>query len=412
MRISGGARLLLTLLALLLLTPMLALPWTNEARLRTALNRSLTPWPEGKDFRHDPATYLRGVSSWLADRAGPVSEAAKLKSKILYYVLATSPQANYALGRGPFVFLTSGRPDQPYDFFEDACRHPEDPAFLRDVARTLSDLADVEETLGIPIRVVAFPTALTVFAEELPSSVPRADREACLARVRGPSRLEELARTSKGRLIHPLSQLRDARGDPAFFPAGNYHATGLSVRIVREILVDARDVLDERVSRVSGPGELLSFFGIERPFDSYELTPSRPVVVDRAGMATYTTLLARHLPKEETPYPALMVFDNASDRVSGTALFLTDSFGVLSARTFAARYKRLIQVFTNNMHQEEIYDVVERLGTAEPIDEIVLLVQEGGLPRVLTWATALKGNAAQIRQAIRVRGGKEREAQP
>jgi hypothetical protein len=243
--------------------------------------------------------------------------------------------------------------------------------------------------LRTPIHVIIVPTTLALYADELPNSVPQKLREACLARLEGETRLSELAKREDLNLVYPLLEMKAGRHDEAFYPVGNFHADGLSLKVLRDAFIKKAGLnakIDESIERTALPSEILKSFGIMKPFPIYKITNRQKLEIDEPAITALSSKVSKYFPNGLNS----QIFMNPADDVSGTVLFLTDSFGVRAAPVFAAGFKRVIQIYTNPMQQDLIHELIATVAKSEHIDRIVMLLYDGGMGRINIWAQSMK----------------------
>ena len=388
--IAPSARILTSAIAALLLLPVAMIGIQNNAELESFHNRSLRHWPEAKLFIKKPVDYFNATKGWLGDRIFPIIEVSVASKKALLYVLNSSPQKRVTIGRNGYLFLNGASESDVYGIFENGCLRAHEPAISVALKAALQSVSRYSRNRGITVDVVVIPTMASIYANNLPNSVPIKIRAACSERSRGNSPLVVLAEESGGKFVYPLLEMNAARDDEAFFPKANFHPNGLSLKVVRDTYL-----LKQRLSQPSGeilelgsgPSEILSSYLIVRNFPVYNLRNEALVV--SPSNAEVLAKLARDLftvPRSENhAYES----PNAPNRE--TVLMLSDSFGGFSSAFFAGAFSKLLQVNTNGMAESNAPVLVDRIDKTQKIHRIILLVNEGNIARVISWAKAFGG---------------------
>ena len=388
--IAPSARILTSAIAALLLLPVAMIGIQNNAELESFHNRSLRQWPKAQLFNKRPVDYFNTAKGWLSDRIFPIIEVSLASKKALLYVLNSSPQKRVTMGRNGYLFLNGSSESDVYGIFDNACLSAHEPAISVALKAALQSVSSYSRNRGITVDVVVVPTMATIYANNLPNSVPIKFRAACSERSKGNSPLVVLAEQSGGKFAYPLLEMNAARDDEAFFPKANYHPRGLSLKVARDTYL-----LKQRLSPPSGemlelgsvPSEILSSYRIVRNLPVYHLrnealvvSPSNAEVLAKLAGDLFT------VPRIEThAYES----PNAPNRE--TVLMLSDSFGSFSSEVFAGAFGKLLQINTNDMPESNAPVLVDRIDKTQKIDRIILLVNEGNIGRVINWAKAFGG---------------------
>ncbi|MEO8179329.1 MAG: hypothetical protein ABI895_10905, partial [Deltaproteobacteria bacterium] len=384
-RVQPAARLALVLVALCLLVPLVGILAQSESALEDFHTRRLHAWPQPTAFRQDPVQYLREVRDWLADRAFPIMASSRLSKRAAYFLLHDAPSPRITLGKEGHVFINGSDDQKIHWFFEAACLNAHLPPQVHRLERNLKEWARLARRRQLRVDVVVIPTSASIYADKLPVSVPAQYREACGRRTSGESPLLDVRGVGAVSFLYPLREMLAARGDPAFFPRGNWHPTGLSLQVVRNTYL-ARLGLpgpsEETLELGWAPAEALASYGIDQAEPTYFLHDPH-VRADPAGAAE----LRRRIEDEFVgPVFVLHVFDNDRPPTTESVLMLSDSFGDLAAEAFAGGFRRLIQIDTNQLRPGYGQELVDRLQQFEPIQRIILLVREGGARRLAVLA--------------------------
>jgi len=154
--------------------------------------------------------------------------------------------------------------------------------------------------------------------------------------------------------------------------------------------------------KTTAPGEILRNFGIEERVPVYDAVyPS--VVTDAEKDITLTKLTAEFFPQSETGYPFKpRAFKNRNPVLDESTLMVSDSYGFVAAPAFAAIFREFIQVMTNDMGQERLPELIERIERLTDLNRIIMLVQEGDVEWMIDqWSQSLKPHGmAGMRSAL------------
>ena len=384
MQITKAARVIILFLCLALLIPAVGIAFQNPAALENFHNRTLAKWPEANAFVEDPTRYFHQVQKWLADRAYPIITATHFYKVIKLYVLMTPPEKRLTLGRNGFIFLNGASEHDINSMFGVICvgSHSDDT-----VARFKSSfavIADYMQRTNVSVDVIIFPTMQTLYADYLPLSVPQKYREACRAR----SPLIDAQRSSNPLVMFPMQEMINARDDPAFFPKGNWHARGLSIKTVRDSYLRRLGInqsVKDELKLTTEPSELLSPYNIDWELPTYNVI-NPDVQIDRARASAVRNAIADLF---DSPRIVVQAYKNQSSMIPTTALMISDSFGNESAPIFAGAFRELLHVTTSGMEAEQLPELLKRVAAFGRIDRIIMLVQEGGTDRVVAWSNSL-----------------------
>ena len=381
--LSRPAQIILAAVALALFLPLAGLSSQSREALEQFHNRTLATWPSGRLMRKDPARYFTLGNAWFADRAYPLIAATRFGKSFLYAAFHVTPQANVSVSRDGFAFLAGRDASHPYSFLVNTClSEPDTGARLQSA---VDDIGRFARAQHYPIDIVLVPTIPTLYGDRLPRSIPAGYRAACAERVSGNSPLLGIRSVEGTRFVYPRQEMLARRNDPAFFPIGDYHPTGLSVQVVRAAYLKAIGIeaeVREDVALTSGPAEVLQDLGVDVDVPQYEISDAR-LEVDDAASHTMEAALARFYSQPRYPW----VYDNPDPAIPQNILMISDSFGSNEGVSFAAAYRRVTQVWGP---ERDAADLLQQVGKLIPFDRVVLLFNEGNVLRVLEIAQALK----------------------
>lgn len=386
---SFRARVLLCLVALLLLIPVAGISLQNEAHLVLFHNRALSPLPASPQFLRDPADYFRQGKAWLADRAYPIVQASMLRKRILFYALRTPPQRNVLLGSDGFIFINGGGESSVNVFLASNCVNAHAEAVVAQLREGLPAIVAFAHSRGLAVDVVIVPTSLTLYAPHLPTSVPPRFREACLERYLGHSPLAHVTAPPGMHFVFPFQPMKAASADEAFFPKGNWHAVGMSLKVVRDTYLATLGVgapADEYLERGEAPSEILYMHGIHHDLPVY-FVRNPHVEFDDAHDAAFNAAIRERFDGGQAKTRA---FRNANPVIDESVLMLSDSYGESSSEVFAGAFRQIFQVTSNNLPPQNLVDVIDRTRRTVKIDRLILLVQEGGVGGLISGSNALR----------------------
>jgi hypothetical protein len=382
-------RVLSTALALLLLIPVLGIAFQDRASLEQFHNRKLRPWPNATVLLSDPPQYFQHVRQWMSDWAFPIEEATLFQKKFLFYVLSTLPQRRVMMGKNGFIFLNGASDDTLNGILESTCVSAHTVETAATLKNALVSLASYAAQRAVAVDVVMVPTPATLYGDFLPNSVPKKYRAACRERTAGHTPLLELERSSPVNFVFPLLDMKELRLDEGFFPKGNWHPTGLSLKTIRDAYLRQLGVnatVEETLVKTKGPSELLLSYGIEWALPVYAVTKT-PTVVDAAKTASLTQAIADFFPPSGVTASA---FRSEKPVIDDAALMVSDSYGNLAAPVFAAAFREFQHVMTNDMHQERLAELIERVERLGHLGRIIMLVEEGNTDRIVEWSQSLR----------------------
>lgn len=391
--ISPRARVLTCLIALLLLIPVAGVRLQDEARLVQFHNRNLNALPSSDEFVHDPVGFFRQGKSWLADRAYPIQQASLLQKKILFHVLRTPPQRRISLGSNGFIFVNGGSEDTVNGILANVCINSHNEAMAAQLRDLLPAIIRFAHSRGMAVDLVVIPTSMTLYADHLPASVPQTYRDACRERLQGNSPLLTLTTPPGLNFVYPLLAMKSASSDEAFFPKGNWHPSGMSLKVVRDSYLEALHVgktVDDKLERGLGPSEIMGTYGIDVELPVYFLRNPH-VQFDAARNATFNAAIRERFTANQATTRA---YANAAPLLEESVLMLSDSYGEFSSEVFAGAFRNVVQVTSNNLAREHVVDVVDRSAAAFKIDRLILLVQEGGVGNLVVWGNSFAAAAA------------------
>jgi hypothetical protein len=374
-------------LALLLAMPVLGIALQDMNQLAEFHNHALSPWPDVRLLLADPAAYVRASRTSLIERIYPVQEATRTQKTVLLRWFNEPPEPRISLGEDGHIFLNGGSNENLFGLFASACELAHSESVASSLQSALRYWSEPTRLSGIPTDFVVIPTAATVYADKLPPSTPANLRQACLERMNGRSALLFSAHPSARNspvFMYPLLEMLAAKGDPAFYPKGNWHPAGLSLQIARNTYLERlgeKGVPAENLRLDRGPAEILLTYGIvwERPL--YVL--SNPLL----ALDTHFNSLVRSAlaPLFRGDRFITQAFHNARPVLDQRVLMLTDSFGDASAEVFAGAFRKLIQVNLNDLHAGRPSDVIARVRQAIPLDRVIFLIQEGNAQQLAGW---------------------------
>lgn len=385
--ISFRARLLTCLVAALLLIPVAGLRLQDEARLVRFHNRTLHAAPPAAQFLRDPVAFFREGKRWLADRAYPIVQASMLQKKIRFHLLHTPPQRRITLGRDGFVFVNGQGEDSVNGLLRNTCIDAHSDALAARLSESLPAIARFARGRGLQVDIVVMPTSMTLYADRLPDSVPARYRDACLLRFHGQSPLSRITPPPGVSFLFAFQPMKAASGDEAFFPKGNWHASGMSLKVVRDAYLSARRVgrsVDDRLEHGVAPSEILGAYGIVWNVPMYAVRNPNVQADTRRNALFHATIRDRFASGRPTTH----AYVNAAPVLDESVLMLSDSYGELASAVFAGAFRDVVQVTVTDLDQPQVAEVVDRTAAAFGIDRLILLVQEGGVHSLVEWSYA------------------------
>jgi hypothetical protein len=392
-RLSIPARAVLAIVGCLLLLPVVTIPLQDRRSLEQFHNRSLSAWPRVADFIPDPVKYLTQARLWLGDRVYPIIPVSHFYKELLFYVLATPPEHRVIIGTDGYIFLNGTDDDHLNNILESVCVDTANRKIADAFARSLGSLASYSAEQALPIDVIIVPTLETLYGDRLPSSVPGKYRSACAERAQGKSLLAGIHAPPPVHYVFPFSPMHAARNDPAFFPKGNWHPDGLSLKIVRDAYLRNLGLVlphSETLIRTEAPSELLMTYGINWPLPVYRLADA-DVVNDEATNAALQVALGDLFP---SGWHNTRAFRNRRPDRKETVLLLSDSFGDRAGPVLASGFHRLVQVDTNDMKPHSLVGLLACVFRVLDINRIVILMEEGDTARVVGFSRELQESLA------------------
>jgi hypothetical protein len=389
---STRARALTSAVALLLLIPVVGIRLQTEDELARFHNRTLAQWPQSVEFRPDPPGYFRKAKQWLADRAYPIVDTARLHRKILYFILRTPPQRHVTIGKNGFIFLNGPSAGQLNGIFHSVCVQPHREG-MGDIAdKAMSGFSSFAARLGRPIDVVVVPTPATLYADQLPASVPKEYLDACQARMQGRSPLSSVGARPGVVFVYPLPAMLAASKDPAFFPKGNWHPQGLSLVTLRDAYLKAinrQTPVSERLELGVSPSEIMRTDGITQNLPIYFVRNEGVKALPEKSVRLSQSIgdLFRD-PRVNT-----RVYSNSAPSTRESVLMLSDSYGEFASEVFAGAFSHLMQITVNGLPDANLAELIRRVDQLERVDRLILLIHEGSISRVITWSRIISPEA-------------------
>jgi hypothetical protein len=382
MQISWSARIWATVLACCLVIPAFGVAAQSEAELERFHTRRLAQFPARQVFLEDPVKYFSAARRWLGDRAFPIMQATHLEKSIVYFALGSSPEARITLGEDRHVFANATHSGELFKLLGATCLDAHRSGAARSLEKALSRAGRLAQRRKLRIDVVVLPTAGSLYGDKLPDSVPARYRNACLQRTAGKSALLDVKAPSGVGYVYPLREMLALRADEAFFPRGNWHPTGLSLKVARDTYLGAAGAgppKSESLERGEAPGELLLEYGIEQREPVYFM---RNAQVSEQPLEA-TEIKAALAPMFKGKRLGVRIFTNLEPVLAEATLMLSDSFGDLASEAFAAAFRKTIQVNTNYLLPNRAKALIDLVQGREAIDRLIILVEEGNVGRVL-----------------------------
>jgi hypothetical protein len=382
MILSLYSRILLILISFALLIPVAAIPLQNTQSLEQFHNRKLAQWPLGDSFMRDPAAYFTNSKKWLADRAFPIIQATMFQKNFLLFALDTPPQRRVTMGGDGFIFLNGPEESKLNEIFQIVCIRAHTADVVSNFRNSLTSVASFSQKYGVPVDIVVVPTVETLYGDRLPLSVPNKYRAACGERAVAASPLSQIEAPPGVNYIFPFREMKAAREDAAFFPKGNWHPNGLSMKVVRDAYLAKLSIsgeVSETLERTTAPSELLLSYGIYKYLPIYKITNSN-LVVDNDTNTSLHSLVSDLF---TVPRVITHAYRNSHPVDERTVLMVSDSFGDLAAPVFAGAFRRFLHVTSNDMRQDQVVELISRVAKLAHIDRVVILIQEGGTDRVV-----------------------------
>lgn len=383
-QLGRRARVLICALALALLAPTLGIALQDRAVLKDFHNRALSTWPAWSVFAADPVAYFKGARAWLSERVFPVKQVTQLQKSLAFSLLASAPEPRITLGEQGHIFVNGGSNLDLNGLFEAVCVRAHSKRTAKALERGLFAWSQTARRQSLAVDVVIIPTPASLYADRLPRTAPAVYRTACLERTAGKSPLLSVRVPSGVRFVYPLREMLAARHDEAFFPRGNWHPTGLSLKLVRDTYLARLQVttpVEELLELGQAPGEILLHYGIEKPEPTYFIR-NHNVAAHPTRNAALRQAIADLFRSDGF---VTHVFQNAKPIMTETALMISDSYGDWASETFAGAFNEVIQVNLNELGKAGPLQLIERVERWQHIDRLILLVEEGNARKLAAW---------------------------
>jgi hypothetical protein len=367
-----------------LLVPTLGIAAQDEAVLRKFHNRRLSTWPTASAFPADPARYFQSGKTWLAERVFPVKQVTEFQKSVVFYLLNGAPEPRITLGKEGHIFLNGANNREINELFETACVHAHSKQMAAELEGLMAAWAQTGRDRNLAVDVVVVPTAASLYADKLPHGTPAKYRRECLKRTNGNSPLLAVRTPADINFVYPLREMLAARDDEAFFPKGNWHPTGLSLKVARDTYLarlQTSGAVDEVLELGRGPAEILTPYGIRKNEPTYVIR-NHNVAADSGRNAALRRTIVNLARNERF---VTHVFTNSKPVVDQSVLMLSDSFGDLASEAFAGAFRLLLHVNTNEMIPGRTLQLVDYVRRLVHIDRLIVLIEEGNTSKLAGW---------------------------
>ena len=388
--VSGWAKAILVAVSLVLFFPFAAMRGQTDDQLEAFHNRVLTRWPQRDSFRANPPAYFSTINAWLADRAYPIIAATYFKNNFLYFGLNTAPMPHISIARDRFVFLNGNDDTSVNDMIEGTCLGLSDRSEMARLQTAVDEIAQFARHHAYEIDVVLVPTIPTLYGDRLPKSIPAVDRAACSKLSKGDSYLAHIASSPGTRFSYPFSAMYDHRDDKAFFPIGNFHPGGWSVKAARDAVLHDIGVTaptGETVELTTGPSELLLDHGVVAPFPVYKVSASGITVDGKLEAA----IVADTVRFYDNPVDSIHAYRNPSATDPEGLLMMSDSFGEGAGLSYAAAFQHVVQIAAP---PRDVADLMATIAKRTRVDRVVFLFNEGNFGSVIEIGRMLRSDMA------------------
>ncbi|MEY4580542.1 MAG: hypothetical protein RL701_5245 [Pseudomonadota bacterium] len=388
--IRRGALALSCALACALLIPTLGIALQNEAVLTKFHSHTLSAWPKPAEFRAGPVEYFRHARTWLAERVYPIELVTHWQKTFQVAWLNSAPEPRITMGDHGHIFLNGGSNETVNGILDQSCVQAHLPPMAATLQASFDAWAKIARQRSLAIDLVVIPTANSLYADRMPRDMVARYRAACLERTHGRSPLLAVRAPQSGPVTfsYPLREMLAARDDDAFFPRGNWHPTGLSLKVVRDTylrnIAASTAAVDEVLERGEAPAEILLTYGVRKSEPLYVLRNAH-VAVQPARNEQLRGLIAEMFWSKTF---VTNVYGNSKPVIDETVLMLSDSYGDLASFAFAGAFRQLLQISMN-----ELYDVrttsqlIELVQRQQHVHRVIVLAQEGNVPKLGTnWA--------------------------
>jgi len=386
MRSSLRSQILLIVIATILATPVLLIPFQNMKRLARFHNRTLNRMPTGALFLQSPDSYFHDFELWLNDRIGFNEQAVDAFKKFIFYIFRDSPSPNVSV-HGEFVFLNAHSPNAKSRFnaFRMTCPKPTEYFQIRArLEANVRSIARAVQAKGVrPIFVIA-PSKPALYPEQLPLSVPETIRERCFALHGDKNPLVQLSKRLPDLVVYPFMESLALRYTKQFYPPGNFHFKGMSAHTLSKVFFEKLGRVDDRIRKVVPTLRVLesdlTIIGFRRPVEMWDFDYS-PYGVRRIWPRAKVVVQNQFFPVEEIKrwYPRLQDFSFwlTEKPITGkTALLFSNSFGAFAAPHLARGYKKLLHINLNDAAPDRIEPLFEALVARYKPDELIFVFHD------------------------------------
>ena len=391
-KLHPAAFAMLAIIIVALLIPSAFILRSNEDNLATYHRRALVPAPDVSTLLEQPKDYFTALQAWHADRIGFGVRAGLLYRRISYFLFADAVKT-VERSKGGFVFLVSHGQGARMSSVADSCPERADwPEISKQIVNDWSAiLAAFDARKTVPTLLI-MPSKKTLYAENLPKSVPRDLRLRCQNIRDDGNPVVHLARDFEHSVIDAYPILAPFKNAPHFYPPENFHSDGESAMRAVSTALDvmgypvSRDSVLEQFEPVRALADLIGVLGFQR-----QIFLNEPAGFDKTKLerdAEYTEFIAAKFGKGT--YARRYQNEDAPHKRS--VLLITNSFGIRVAPYFASAFESVDLISTNQLNTVEArMHLFEEIVFGQAHDEIVFIFHDEAVfnGRLGNYATAL-----------------------
>lgn len=236
--IRAAARALMMVLAVLLATPTLLIATRDDAQVRFAHRRDLSPPPPVHALAHQPVVFFESAADWHRDRIFFGVHAGRLYRWLLYHWLSDGAAVNVDRGKNNMVFLTAHGGRSGFGSFDKSCpavsRWPDLSAEIRADWGKLLDSFRAQNQSAV---LLIIPSKKVLYPEQFSARVPTHLKLRCQRMRQAGNPISGLADAFPDSVIDVYPALLPYKDRPHFYPPENFHSDGeSSARAVDEVV--------------------------------------------------------------------------------------------------------------------------------------------------------------------------------
>lgn len=375
------------ILASVLLTPTLTMPFINHKARQTWENRNLTNLPQLSKALSQPQKFFSQLDNYIDDHIGGGFQVIKARRKFYFDAFGATNDTFIVGNNDGDYFLTSPflqkNRENPFAWWQNACVSAQSSDHLE---RNIKRFEIAEKHLSKYGAMVIFgmvPTKAVLLNDRLPISTPKKIKDACQQITVTNNWAANYSKLNpKINFFYPIETFKAHITDPLFYPNTAYHWQGESTWIWAEELAKKYHLNVSPLWDSTGckpkkvPWDIGKLIGVGQETNGCDRNLSQ------LEIKTNSKFL---YPIEDNKNSIEIVkMINPHDSNGKTAIIFSNSFGPAVREQIASHFKTTYHLRSGVINEKDMHSLLSKTDILN-VDYVFVTIADFHYPTFLNW---------------------------